>query len=164
VTSSMAAASILLHLVDNVAAAETAAPTVDPVLSLTALAAMLGVSLSAAQRAAATLVDAGVVTATATRDGALGLALARMDPAGDGDGRVAVVGAGAAGAGAALLAGGGGGGAAALDDPPEAIALWRGYVEGMLTNLGPQSLDALHGNLTRFTAFSDYPCEWASRV
>jgi hypothetical protein len=163
VTCTLLAGSILLHLADHAAAtAPTAADGGDgaAVVPLATLAAAVGVSSVAAQRAATALVEAGVVTAAAAADGSLGLALARCDTAGDEAGGGSGSGSGA---GAALLVGGASGGAGGVsDDPPEAVALWRSYLEGMLTNLGPQSLDALHGNLTRFTAFSDFPCECAA--
>lgn len=44
-------------------------------------------------------------------------------------------------------------------DHPEAVAMWRSYVSGLLSNLGPQALDRIHGTLKMFASMGDYPYE-----
>lgn len=47
-------------------------------------------------------------------------------------------------------------------DPPEALALWRQFVSGMLTNLGPLPLDRIHVNLKMFAGMGPFPCEFVT--
>lgn len=43
------------------------------------------------------------------------------------------------------------------DDPAEAVATWRSFITGMLTNLGPLPLDRIHTTLAMFASFGPHP-------
>lgn len=45
-------------------------------------------------------------------------------------------------------------------DPEDALVVWRGYLVGMLSNLGPMGLERIHTTLSMFASMGDYPCKY----
>jgi hypothetical protein len=42
-------------------------------------------------------------------------------------------------------------------DAAEAVATWRGFIVGMLGNLGPLPVDRIHNTLRQFAAWGPFP-------